>query len=101
MITCFSGHEELRQRLLKDEDLPKCLNSLSFQIERCPTTSRLHLQAFVELSESRTLNQMRYYFGKNIHYIPVTHDHERVRDYCKKTYTRFEGPWTINKSLSL
>jgi len=70
---------------------------LSYQLERCPDTGRLHLQGFVRLKKRltfRTLTSKMFGVGCVPHYDPQTYGtDETMRAYSMKERTRVRGPW--------
>lgn len=86
----------------------------AWQVEKCPTSGRLHIQAYVYFRNPRTFDSVRSFFSTVV--VPATvqpTDHvevshtthhaphiERARcvkraiEYCQKEETRQEGPWS-------
>lgn len=70
------------------------ISFMTYQLEKCPTTDRLHLQGVVRLKDRTTLNATKKILGHpSIHLVP-TNNLARGIKYCNKTETRVEGPWT-------
>lgn len=89
-ITMFDYEEEgedgmtQRERLETDD-----YEYLVYQVERCPKTQRLHLQAFIYYSNARVWPKKRY---PRAHIEPARSFTALMR-YCGKEETRVEGPW--------
>ena len=70
------------------------------QFEEAPTTGRIHLQGFVQLSDNTTINTLRQVlpdiFG-DAHLEKRLGTPEEARDYCKKPATRLAGPYEFGQ----
>lgn len=62
------------------------------QLERCETSGRRHIQAFLYVSKRISLSQLRK-INPNAHYEKVTVEREDVIAYCGKEETKIEGPF--------
>lgn len=77
---------------LKDGGLRDQVRCSCWQLERSPTTGRLHIQAFVSLKKSTRCAWMRKHFKKcNVTICRGTPD--QVHQYCTKEQTRVFGPY--------
>lgn len=89
--------------LLSSDNMDKFLDAnivyMIYQLEKCPTTGRLHLQMFIQFK-----NQVRVATLQGV--FPGCHaelcrasekDNER---YCSKCDTRLAGPWTYGTKTS-
>lgn len=85
---------ERRDRLRSD--LPDTIRYLIFQLERCPTTNRLHIQGYVEFKRSwRRVGVARILDLPDAHLEVRRGTRNQARDYCRKSDTREEGPWEL------
>lgn len=63
------------------------------QLEKAPTTGRIHVQAYAVLKSQLTLPQIQDAMHNPVHVEPVARgDEERTADYCKKIPSRVEPP---------
>lgn len=64
------------------------------QLELCSTTSRYHLQGYVELSKPMRVQAVKTLFGwSSMHLETRRGTRDQARDYSMKTDTRCCGPW--------
>jgi len=61
------------------------------QLEKCPDTERLHLQACIGFKNARAEQAIRKAFPKQ--HVEVSHLPRAAWDYCGKEDTRAGGPW--------
>ncbi len=86
--------EELKK--WTSEERPDEIGYCIYQIERCPTTSRRHIQGYVELTKSVRLNAVKRLFNNtHMHLEARKGSRDAARDYCKKEDTREDGPYEI------
>lgn len=75
-----------------------------FQLERCPSTQRLHLQGYMELNKSCRMAHVKEILQDTTVHLEVRRgSRDEARDYCRKEESRIEGPFesgTWNKSGS-
>jgi len=64
-----------------------------WQIETCPTTQREHIQGYARFSGNKRLGGMRKIFEANFQ--SAKGDEQSNINYCSKTESRVEGPWTF------
>lgn len=76
--------------LFRDTE-PKFLQG---QLERCPTTSRLHFQAFISYENARTLQSLKESLSPTAHFTGCTILRAAAINYGAKEETRIAGPWT-------
>lgn len=67
---------------------------LQGQLEKCPTTQRLHLQAFVKTVSQHLGTWFQNQWDKRTSFIPVTVERAEAIDYGGKPETRIDGPLT-------
>lgn len=64
------------------------------QVEKCPTTGREHLQAYIEFPAPRTLKSGKDVIGDvSAHFEVRRGSAEEARNYVRKEETRVRGPW--------
>lgn len=65
-----------------------------FQIEKCPTTGKLHLQGYCELHEKKRLGGIKKLFkNKKLHIEPREGTQAQAIGYCVKSETYVDGPF--------
>ena len=64
------------------------------QIERCPTTGRLHFQFYIQAHRTQALSWVRKYIADRAHWEQARGNVQQCIDYCSKDDTRVAGPWT-------
>nr|QKN88850.1 MAG: replication-associated protein [Cressdnaviricota sp.] len=70
------------------------------QFEETPTTGRIHLQGFVQLTDKITITTLRSFFPDilgDAHLEKRLGTAEEARDYCKKPATRVAGPYEFGE----
>ena len=64
------------------------------QLEKCPTSGRVHVQGYLELSTPMRVPGASKLFGTvGPHLEPRRGTRVQARDYCRKTESRLSGPW--------
>lgn len=72
-----------------------------WQLERAPSSGRLHLQGFCQLSTPKALKSVKKLLGNpTVHLEPAASVQDSVK-YCQKEDTRRGGPWTVGTLESL
>lgn len=66
---------------------------MCYQLERCPTTSREHLQGYIEYNKPRKFNSILQELPPGTHLELARGNRSSCVDYCSKSDTRVEGPW--------
>lgn len=79
---CFTLHD------YTDEDEQR-IQSIGHQYliygrEQCPTTSRRHLQGFINLLKKQRFNQLKILFGSRAHIEPAKGTDDQNKRYCEK-----------------
>lgn len=64
-----------------------------WQMELSPETSRLHLQGYVEFTRSVRMVTIKRILGETVHLEGRKGSRQQAIEYCRKTDTRFAGPW--------
>lgn len=80
------NHEEYIKRLG-----PVCQEYV-FQLEKCPSSGKLHYQGTMILKKKSRLKAVKTLLGPTAHLEP-TKCGEEAKQYCQKTETRVAGPW--------
>jgi len=77
-----------------------CVGYLVAQLERAPTTGQLHIQGYFELTERKSMFQIKQQFETNsIHLERSRGTWEQNKTYCTKPETREAGPWEFGTHL--
>ena len=92
--TCISEFDRLLA-ILKGNVLPVRVQFMVGQMEKCPTSSRRHLQVYVQWSTKVTLNIAKKLLGSTSHVEPAHGLPEENVTYCTKNDTRICGPWNL------
>lgn len=66
---------------------------MCYQLERCPTTSREHVQGYTEYNKPRRLSSLRQEYPPSTHIEPARGNRSQCVEYCSKQESRVEGPW--------
>lgn len=74
----------------------ECVRYVVYQLERCPTTGRLHLQGYLQLKEHQHLSFVRKLLRADFRIRRGTH--KEARDYCTKE-GRILGPWELGEAV--
>lgn len=64
-----------------------------WQLEKCPNTSRFHLQAYVVYSGKQYGSAVKRHFCSEVHIELRRGNHIQAKEYCTKTESRVAGPW--------
>lgn len=80
-----------------EENFPlnNSLKYVIYQLERCPTTQRLHWQGYIKFSKPVSLQFIKQHFPilEGAHLERRLGSDAEARDYCAKENTRELGPW--------
>lgn len=68
-------------------------NAAAAQVEKCPTTERLHVQFYVSCNPKQRFNSLKSKLGDTVHLEPCA-DALASWEYCTKEDTRVLGPKT-------
>lgn len=66
-----------------------------FQIEKAPTTGKLHCQGLIQFTTARAMAYVKNVVGNNSHVETMKGTVEQATAYCRKPETRFCGPYLI------
>lgn len=67
------------------------------QLERCPTTGRLHVQGYVEYDKMTTLRQAKAHLGQDVHLEKRAGSQADAIRYCTKSETREAEPFSYGE----
>lgn len=71
-----------------------------WQLERCPTTSRLHFQGYSEFNSALRPGGVKLFLGHNHAHVEVRRGPRAAAiNYCRKDDTRVAGPWELGSSV--
>lgn len=75
------------------KQLPKDAKYIIYQLERCPSTGKLHYQGYIELKQPMRVNAVKQLLGSTtVHLERRQGTQLQAIDYCRKTETRVEYP---------
>ncbi len=83
--------------------LPKGVKYLVWQLEKCPTTGKVHHQGYVELHRFHRLTWLKKNISPTICFLPRAGTPEEARLYCMvkiwkgKNKGVIDGPWELGK----
>lgn len=66
---------------------------LCAQVERAPSTGKLHLQGFLSLKTKTYLSSLKNKYSSTAHWEIARGTPEENKAYCSKSETRVAGPW--------
>lgn len=64
------------------------------QLERCPTSGRLHYQGYMELNDQYRNRKLQAICGVKMSFYDRKGTQQECITYCTKEETRVDGPWT-------
>lgn len=73
---------------------------MCYQLERAPTTGRLHFQGCVKLRQPTRLPGVQKLLGSGRPHVERAVEWEKLKEYCKKDETRVEGPFEFGEDKS-
>lgn len=77
----------------QDFDYKDKIKYLIYQLEKCPTTGRIHAQGYVELKVKVGKKLCQEILRTRCRVEARKGDRDQARDYCLKSETKIEGPW--------
>lgn len=79
--------------------LPKMdqVKSLVFQFERCPKTSRIHMQGFAQFVNPKGMKMVKNLIGNEPHVETMKGTVEQAVAYCRKDESRLFGPYLLGE----
>lgn len=99
VFTAFSSPESIRQNLQSAVSNGRVVYSIC-QLERAPSTERLHVQGYLELKRSADFRACQRLIGDDTaHLEPLRGTRSQAREYCRKEETREPegGPWEFGQ----
>lgn len=94
MITYHLDCLEEGQSFLQEISLLEATRYIAGQIEKCPTTNRLHVQAYLHLKNPKAMSPLKKLLGQAVHLEPRRGTIKEAIQYCTKLETRIWGPFT-------
>lgn len=80
------------------EKLPVGIKYLVCQQEKCPSTGKLHLQGYLELTKPMRMSAVKKLLDcPSVHLEVRKGTQEQAIAYCKKTESRVAGPWEFGE----
>jgi len=67
------------------------------QLERSPTTNKLHLQGAVYYKNAVTFSRLKKDFGDTVHIEIMRGKHSDSKKYCSKPESQVAGPWELGE----
>lgn len=89
--TIFGEDPEAKFRWLRDTPVTSPLRGAAFQLERCPTTGNLHVQAFLRWDRKLTGIGVQRFLNEECHLEDADDQAAAIR-YATKEATRVQGP---------
>lgn len=77
------------QTIPYDERVTKCV---TYQLEQCPNTGRLHLQFAISFLNARTLSGVQHFIGDHACHLESARNPTDAHAYCNKEETRLGEP---------
>lgn len=74
--------------------VPTKMTYMTFQLEKCPTTQRLHLQGVLRMKDVTTMATVKRVLEHPTIHLVATNNLEHGIKYCNKERTKVSGPWT-------
>lgn len=88
---CFTINGENLEAF--DPDVKEPLRYIVYQFEKCPTTNKVHIQGYLELSKPIRMAGVKKILGFNAHLESRKGTRDEARAYCMKEDTRISGPF--------
>lgn len=97
------------KRIIEDSIGYACCRFMCGQLEQCPSTGRLHIQGYTELTRPQRISYLKRW-GHGIedepwcsfqpaHFEPRMGTVEQAIAYCEKAETRVAGPWRAGELI--
>lgn len=99
LFTIFVDEDNWKKILCNISPTPDC-KRITIQLEKTPTTDRLHFQGYIESTNNHSISQMRQLvkdWGANVSFSNKNDKALKGRAYCSKKESRVEGPWIWTK----
>lgn len=88
---CVQQGEDLMHRFAERDSVKYSV----YQIERAPTTDRLHYQGYIVFNRPVRLPTVKRLLGRTVHAEHSRGSLQQNRDYCTKEESRVFGPWEV------
>ncbi len=75
--------------------MPKRVIYITWQLEKCPDTGRLHHQGYLELNRSMRMTWVKKMLEGEPHVEARKGSQMQAAEYCHKKETRVDGPWEL------
>lgn len=89
LFVSFSKTEPINERIFENN----IFKYVIYQLERCPTTGRLHWQGFMDLYKPIKFTYLKRLLDDNTIHFEVCRDPRAVEVYSRKHPTRVKGPY--------
>lgn len=90
--------DDHRLEWVLDLAAPNSFRYCVYQLERAPTTGRLHLQGFIQLYRNQGLAYVKKLLKSDDAHLEPARNVAAAIDYCKKEESRVFGPWEIGSA---
>lgn len=88
ICTYYGDISQFKEYLTKDNDLKYCI----YQLEKCPSTARLHVQGYLEYGKPMRVGRIKRLLP-GVHLEMREGTRHQAITYCSKEETRVEGPF--------
>ena len=72
---------------------PEEMTFMLFQMEKCPSTGKLHLQGYLQMKKKSRMNRVKSFLPRGTHLENMRGTVQEAIAYCSKEETRIAGPW--------
>ena len=95
---CFTvfkfNNEVIEDPLWTGREIPPTLQHCVYQVEKCPTTGKLHLQGLLTVKNPLTMTGVKKLLNDPSAHLEIRKgSFEEAAAYCKKSKTKVRGPW--------
>lgn len=97
VFTCFNTDWSYSEESLAESSV---ISYVAYQLEKCPTTARLHYQGMVHMSNPRSIKYLKQTFCPDGFYECMRGTLLQAKKYCTKDDTRVDGPWEFGSLIS-
>lgn len=96
---CFTAFQDIPGNWPSKNDWPDTVTYAVWQLEKSPTTGRLHVQGYVEFSKALTIAAIKKAIGDTTAHIEEAKgSSHQNKKYCSKSESRVEGPFEFGKA---
>lgn len=103
VFTLFPLEDELWLEDDSPVDLwnPETMKYIIYQLEKAPTTGKLHLQGCVQLKKKVRMQGVKKLFTPYTPHVEFMRGSiKEARDYCSKRETKLAGPWEFGEQIT-